>query len=440
MNGRVVSTIAVAAALSAFGAGPAAGAVGHEVNGLVTDMRLTDGGVRLASAYPTRAVDARVLHMTLTSGSPVAGLALRSSSARGWVTPALTADGAVIAYAFQRSSKAKPVVQVVTVDGSGDHSQPETISAPGVSAEPLPPVVVGPTGAVAVRFTRGGAKSAIQYLAVRRASAAEFGGAKALGTSREARYTDFHVLLGPDGGGVLVGVPKKPLPNEPYARRITPEGELGPRIATGIGRHDETTVAYAFGPTGTFILAAATVDDLPDGSAGSVRVTSLPAGAGAFTPVREVATSGISAPDRDNLSIAVGDGDQLALTATSGTHDLSVIEGTPAGIARTATIDAQFPFDARVFRAVDGALSVVWSDIRARGEMLVGPPRIRATRRGPGGVFATPHTALKPRSDSASLSHAELLRDGRVAIVVERFDAAITSEASLRSLVALIQP
>lgn len=417
----------------------------HEIPGLPSDLRAADGAVRIVTAYPSRAYDARIVNLTLAGeGKPVLTPLLRTSGDRGWVTPALTADGAVIAYAWQRNSKVKPVVQVITSDGVGGQSAPQTLSKPGASAHPLDPVEVGATGAVAVRFLRGGPLSGVQHLAFRPADAASFNAAVPLGNARQSRLTEFHVVLGPDGGGVLIGVPGRALRAEPYARRISPTGQLGPAIRTGAGVHDLTRVVGAFGPTGTFVLAAASLDSPQDAPTSELAVTALPAGATAFTPVQRFRGSAFSAPDRDNLSVRVGAGDQTVVAAGAGQHDLEVLEGSPTALARTARIDAQFPFDARVLRGTDGTLVAVWSDVKAKGSRLAGPPVIRVARRAPGApAFAAPHTALKIDADQATLRDAILLRDGRVAVVVSRIDGTGLEEgieSELPSLAAIVQP
>lgn len=443
---HALAAVALTAAATAL-APPTAGAVtAHAIPGLVSDLRAADGSVRIATAYPSRAYDARIVNLTLAGGGkPLSTPLLRTSGDRGWVTPALTADGAVVAYAWQRSSRTKPVVQVITSDGVGGQSAPQTLSRPGATARPLDPIEVGPTGAVALRFLRGGPNQAVQWLAFRPATATAFGAAVPLGSARESRLTDFHLTLGPDGGGILVGVPSKALRTEPWARRIFPGGQLGPKLQTGFGAHDLTRVAAAYGPSGTLVLAAASLDGIDDEDPTSaVGVVSLSPAANAFTPVQRFDGKEFSAPDRDNLSVAVGTADRTVVAAGAGTDGLDVYEGPPTALARTATIDATFPFDARVFLGADGALAAVWSDVKATGDRLAGPPVIRTTRRGPGAVaFVPPHIALKVKAEQASLRSALLLRDGRLAIVVDPIDSSGIEGNGLSeqpSLAAIVRP
>lgn len=442
---RVQALAAVASAAAVAGlAPPTAGAVtAHAIPGLASDLRAADGSVRIATAYPSRAYDARIVSLTLAgAGKPITTPLLKTSGDRGWVTPALTADGAVIAYAWQRSAGTKPVVQVITADGVGGQSAPQTLSKAGATARPLDPIEVGPTGAVALRFLRGGPNQAIQYLAFRPAGAQAFAEAIPLGNARQSRLTDFHLTLGPDGGGVLVGVPKKALRTEPWARRIFPGGQLGKQLQTGFGVHDLTRVNAAYGPTGTLVLAGASLDGIDGKPSSSLGVVSLPPSAETFTPVQRFEGRDFSAPDRENLSVVVGAGDRAVVAAGSGTDDLDVYEGPPAALVRTTTIDATFPFDGRVFLGADGALTAVWSDVKAKGKSLAGPPVIRVARRAPGATaFAAPHTALKVKAEQASLRDAVLLRDGRLAVVVDPIDSSgiegngVTDQPSLAAIV-----
>lgn len=444
---RVQALAAVASAAAVAGlAPPAASAVtAHAIPGLVSDLRAADGSVRVATAYPSQAYDARIVSLTLAgAGKPLSTPLLKTSGNRGWVTPALTSDGAVIAYAWQRSAGTKPVVQVITADGIGGQSAPQTLSKAGATARPLDPIEVGPTGAVALRFLRGGPNQAIQYLAFRPAGAQRFGTPIPLGNSRQSRLTDFYVTLGPDGGGVLVGVPKKALRTEPWARRIFPGGGFGKVLQTGFGAHDLTRVVAAFGPAGTLVLAGASIDGIDGKPKSSLGVVSLPPNAESFTAVQRFSDSDFSAPDRDNLSVVVGPGGRTVVAAGSGTDDLDIYEGPPSALARTATIDATFPFDGRVFLGADGALSAVWSDVKTKGKRLVGTPVIRVARRAPGAsAFAKPHTALKVKAEQASLRDAILLRDGRLAIVVDPIDADGVDGTAAEpgpSLAAIVQP
>lgn len=443
---QALAAVALTAAAAAGLAPPPAGAAtAHEIPGLVSDLRAADGSVRIATAYPSRAYDARIVSLTLAGGGkPVSTPLLKSSGDRGWVTPALTADGSVIAYAWQRTSKVKPVVQVITTDGLGGQSAPQTLSKPGATAHPLDPIEVGPTGAVALRFLRGGPNQAVQYLAFRPANATQFGVAVPLGNARQSRLTDFQLTLGPDGGGILVGVPKKALRTEPWARRIFPGGQFGPVLRTGFGVHDLTRVAAGYGPTGTLVLAGASVDGIDGKPTSTVGVVSLAPAANTFTPVQRFAGEAFSAPDRDNLSVSVGPGNRTVVSAGAGTDDLDIYEGMPGALARTTTIDATFPFDGRVFLGEDGALAAVWSDVKARGDSLAGPPVIRVARRAPGAAqFAAPHTALKVKAEQASLRSAILLRDGRLAIVVDPIDSTGIEGGGVSdrpSVAAIVQP
>lgn len=182
-------------------------------------------------------------------------------------TAALTNSGAIAA-GTSESARGKTTVEAVTLENGVSRSQ--RLSSARYGALLTSPIAVGPTGAaglVMVQVTRTG--GVLPTLAFRPAGARSFRRPVAIAGPGAAGDTGL-VVLGPDGGGVVLSLPDRDIRKrgtvlEPtLLRRISPGGRLGPpqrlRLGTRGGGHTSVTAQGRFLHDGTFVAVFSATD------------------------------------------------------------------------------------------------------------------------------------------------------------------------------------
>lgn len=282
-------------------------------------------------------------------------------------------------------------------------------------------VVTGPTGAAVAYGLKDPATAKYDqqptWIAWRRAGAAHFGRAVQLANEAEGLIGfDFH--LGPDGGGVVLGTPVAD--EAPFVRRISPLGRLGPRLPLTIPAGLIASGSAGFGPNGDLTMALSTtaferkkgVAPPPVG----LYMSTLPRGSAKPSTPRRVA--GLERDGAGAFStIPVSRTGRTIVGVRTKPAGFVLLEGVGSNLRRTVQRTGSRFGAPLILIAPDGATTVLWEqETRGDGNRILG------MRRPAGGRFGHTQQVSQAGPDGIYLRDAQLLPDGRVAMLSREFD------------------
>lgn len=396
------------------------------IEGSVTDLsEAPDGTVRVATAERPRLTTTVRLRRLGDSGW-IGGRTTLDRGANFASARFLPGGGALVARSNYRGNVRGD--QFVDVDLTGalvsaERWEPER----GRSEGPL----VGPTGAALVIVQRrSGGKYRVGY-AFRPAGARTFGATVPL-TARSVagsgadfvgstdRTTEFVFAFGPDGGAAVLALPDTERSGSAYVRRISPTGQLGPRLDLGLGRRAAAHGRIAFGPTGAATAVVATREvgaRTPASGKGGVFVTTLLPGATAAPAPQRLMAADINTFD-GLLAVAAGPGERVAVLASAGNGARSttrLFASTGGAFSQVATLPTIFPRDLRLFARPSGAVTALWT---AQAQDEFDDAGVYVSTWPAGGAFSAPRrvTPKQRRSHVIELQEALALSDGRIAM------------------------
>ncbi|MDQ8045180.1 MAG: hypothetical protein AAGC46_13990 [Solirubrobacteraceae bacterium] len=288
---------------------------------------------------------------------------------------------------------------------------------------------VGPTGAVAI-VTDGSLGGAVRpRLSFRPSGQTAFTAPTELGPTvsrREALFdaivTRYDVLLGPDGGGVLLVQPGFGYGSgnphaKPYLRRILPSGQIGPHLSIpGLDRRDLFDATAEMNPDGTAVVVVTATRERPHSVplelTSTLRYATLAPTAASVTAPRRLPIP----HSRDGASVVDVSGlgpHTVVLTAKDEHSPITVSEGLGSALPTpVGTIPAAFRTGVHMVQGADGGVTVTGA---LHGQ---GYGAIIESHQPPGGAFSAPRTIVTDPNPKVDYEPGvpRLLADGEVVL------------------------
>ncbi|MEN0014475.1 MAG: hypothetical protein AAGC46_13995, partial [Solirubrobacteraceae bacterium] len=343
-----------------------------------------------------------------------------------------------------------PTIKVITSDAAGNVQPAVPVAGFDSTSQPTQ-LRTGPTGAVAILSDRLVNGDTSQRITFRPAGSQVFTSATRLGPTVDwlSAGSSFNgarsrIALGPDGGGAILVLPDGNQRGAAALRRISPAGEIGPPIPTGLPEPAAVAGRIAFTPNGTLAVVLAAYNGNLDHPSTRLYATSLTPGATRATRLRllgEVSSDAASEdPDEAMLSftLAVGAPARVLITAPldsigkAGRHTpgTAVLEGNAGGKAkRVLTLPIGVGRYASGVIAADGSASLV-AVHRPGDDVTAKPakgdrPTVLSLHQPAGGRFGSPRV-VSPAADRAAKGYVVgtpvALPDGTAAVPYRRGD------------------
>lgn len=416
-------------ALGGYTASPAAASVTGPITvpGTIIDLAPTaDGGLNVATVSQVDPSEGALSFAALRRIDPSGALqpaaaAPPAPSTSAYASIALTPDGgAITTYAVPGTdSPNSSVVASRALAPDGTPGAESVISTAGKPATTPGPVAVGPTGAAALTYREGIDAKSVPRFAYRAPGAATFLPSAPL--DRRGRSSLYSIVLGPDGGGVVIAAPNDEFDHASLrVRRISPAGTLGKWLTVGVGKLGDISVAGTF--TGsTFVLAVAT-NDLGETIRSRLFTSALAKTAKRFTRPQKLRTVSNKFPEEGGFDLVATTPGRVALITGAAGRGLQLWEGRAMRLRATQRLTVSGPSVARLRPTANGGLAVYWlgavtkaTDVRAlTAERAAGARRFAKPALVPG--YPADPTAASFGSGPISLTAPRALPDGRTAI------------------------